>query len=164
MAPGMGRIHENVLMQGLFQIELEKERIRNEIIASEIAWRRVLEAEVRTEMMLERELSLQDRGCNVFDRFSSFPVTGMRSGAHDLSLVQIEGQSLEERIAMSLEKRFRNGSGHEIGDYKATYLGERRAEQKTGAGHEIIPFQQRAVEPKIEVATLTSQVRKRKLF
>lgn len=168
MAPDIGRKHENVqnplLMRELFQIELEKERIRNDLIASEIAWRRVLEAEVRTEMMLGRELALQDRGCNVFDRFSFFPVTGVRLGARDISLEQIEGRSLEERIAISLEKRFGNGSGHQIGDHKASYLEERRVEQKTGAGHEFISFRQRAAVPKIELATLTSEVRKRNLF
>lgn len=40
------------------QREMEKERIRKEIIAKDMAKRRVLEAEVRREMMIERERGL----------------------------------------------------------------------------------------------------------
>ncbi|GFY80967.1 hypothetical protein Acr_01g0007760 [Actinidia rufa] len=39
--------------------EMEKERIREEIIAAKIARKRLLEAEVRREMMLEREMALR---------------------------------------------------------------------------------------------------------
>ncbi|KAF2310896.1 hypothetical protein GH714_018243 [Hevea brasiliensis] len=40
------------------QREIEKERIREEIIAKEIAWR-VLQAEVRRELMMEREMAMR---------------------------------------------------------------------------------------------------------
>ncbi|GAA0153817.1 hypothetical protein LIER_11969 [Lithospermum erythrorhizon] len=45
---------------------IEKERIREEIIAEEIARRRVLEAEVRRELMIERELAMQRGGDGSF--------------------------------------------------------------------------------------------------
>ncbi|KAM0974226.1 hypothetical protein TB2_017091 [Malus domestica] len=43
----------------MIERQLEKERIREEIIAEEIARRRALEAEVRRELMLEREIAMR---------------------------------------------------------------------------------------------------------
>ncbi|KAG6770160.1 hypothetical protein POTOM_025832 [Populus tomentosa] len=56
---------------------IEKERIREEIIAQEMAWRRELEAEVRRELMVEREMA-------------------MRGG---------RGMSFEERLTMQFDSR-----------------------------------------------------------
>ncbi|KAD3068005.1 hypothetical protein E3N88_35885 [Mikania micrantha] len=42
--------------------ELEKERIRAEIIAEEMARKRILEAEVRKELMMEREMATRNAG------------------------------------------------------------------------------------------------------
>lgn len=57
-------------MRVAIQVELEKERIRGEIIMSEIARRRFSEAELRREMMMERESALA-RGIGGFPFGSS---------------------------------------------------------------------------------------------
>ena len=49
----------NDTREAIVQRELEKARIREEIIAAEITRRRLLEAEVRRELMIEREMALR---------------------------------------------------------------------------------------------------------
>ncbi|CAK7338174.1 unnamed protein product [Dovyalis caffra] len=46
----------------LIQRQIEKERIREEIIAQEIRWRQELEAEVRRELLVEREMAMRGGG------------------------------------------------------------------------------------------------------
>ncbi|KAJ6406958.1 hypothetical protein OIU84_010467 [Salix udensis] len=51
--------------------QIEKERIREEIIAQEMAWRRGLEVEVRRELMVEREMAmLGGRGMSFEERLT----------------------------------------------------------------------------------------------
>ncbi|KAM7477134.1 hypothetical protein LguiB_024377 [Lonicera macranthoides] len=90
--------------------ELEKERIREEIIAGEIERKRALEAEVRMEMMMEREMAL--RRSNSF----TYPPPMASRLEPSLSVIhQSQGRSLEERIAWSLEERFGHLAGRRIG-------------------------------------------------
>ncbi|KAF3958014.1 hypothetical protein CMV_017027 [Castanea mollissima] len=49
----------NDTQEAIVQRELEKAQIREEIIAAEITRRRLLEAEVRRELMIEREMALR---------------------------------------------------------------------------------------------------------
>ncbi|KAH6817441.1 hypothetical protein C2S51_001044, partial [Perilla frutescens var. frutescens] len=82
--------------------ELEKERIREEIIMSEILRRRALEAEVRSELMMERELALQGRS----NGFGSPSRMGLDLPMR-LPLVdtRAKGRFHEERIMLSLTQR-----------------------------------------------------------
>ncbi|XP_075491148.1 uncharacterized protein LOC142529487 [Primulina tabacum] len=97
--PYLQDIHEAI------QRGIEKERIRKEIIMSEIVRRRVLEAEVRRELMMEREMALlQDR--NGFPFGSSPPVMGLESPVRPSLLVtRAEGWSAEKRLGMSLQDK-----------------------------------------------------------
>ncbi|XP_073062508.1 uncharacterized protein [Primulina eburnea] len=83
---------------------IEKERIREEIIMSEIVRRRVLEAEVRRELMMEREMALR-QGIDWFP-FGSSPVMGLESPIRpSLFVTKAEGWSAEERLGMALEDK-----------------------------------------------------------
>ncbi|XP_060171762.1 uncharacterized protein LOC132602950 isoform X2 [Lycium barbarum] len=132
--------HQPANMHEAIRREVEKERIREEIIAEEIARRRMLEFEVRRELMMERQLTkLSAEG------FSS----SVMSFSPTLPLLkqQSDVRSIEERIARSLEDRMGRGisvSGfgarNEIGRSNIVPFEERISE---------IPFHQRSVEPKM---------------
>ncbi|KAI8570319.1 hypothetical protein RHMOL_Rhmol01G0025300 [Rhododendron molle] len=128
-------------MHEAVQRELEKEQIREEIIAAEKARRRALEEEVRREMMLEREMALRRGGGDGFTNFSGF------EPRHSVMQHQFEGRSLEERIVSAIEERFSNGG--------------RRA--GIGGGFETVPFQ-RIAEPKVTEVKPTSEVCKEKVI
>ncbi|KAL3331672.1 hypothetical protein AABB24_032335 [Solanum stoloniferum] len=122
--------------------EIEKEKIKEEIIAEEIARRRMLELEVRRELMMERQLAQQSgEGLSPF----SSPAMSF-SPTLPFSKQQTVVTSVEERIARSLEDRMgrglsvsRLGARNEIGRLEIAPFEERIPE---------IPFQQRSVEPK----------------
>ncbi|KAK7849120.1 hypothetical protein CFP56_003756 [Quercus suber] len=60
LRPNLEQIQNpNDTREAIAQRELEKARIREEIIAAEITRRRLLEAEVRRELMIEREMALR---------------------------------------------------------------------------------------------------------
>ncbi|KAF8393014.1 hypothetical protein HHK36_021255 [Tetracentron sinense] len=62
ISDGIGRndfVRNPIDVREVILRELERERIREEIIAAEIVRKRALEAEVRTELLIERELALQ---------------------------------------------------------------------------------------------------------
>ncbi|KAL2502454.1 uncharacterized protein Fot_36302 [Forsythia ovata] len=130
-------LHEPILR------EIEKQRIREEIIISEIARRRVLEAEVRRELMLERELALR-RGEDGFpfgpssgigyDSTIRLPLLGMRS----------EGRPLEERVAMPHKEKERQNGRHENGELQT------------------LPFQRCSTEPRISEVKPVSEEGKEK--
>ncbi|GFY85730.1 hypothetical protein Acr_04g0004680 [Actinidia rufa] len=120
------------------QRELEKERIREEIIAAEIARKSMLEAEVRREMMLETEMALRRA-----DGLSLFAGSSSLFGSRFSRLNQSEGRSLEERLASSLEQ-------------KLGYQGRPAME-----GFQTMPFQ-RCSEPKITAIKSPSEVSKEK--
>lgn len=110
------------------QVELEKERIRREVIMSEIARRRLLEAEVRRGLMMEKESALQ-RGGDGFP-FGSSPRLEFDSSMRlPLSGARANGRSLEERIALSLEERLYGRYG--------------------GGGYDTMQFQRGAVDRRI---------------
>lgn len=90
--------------------ELEKERIREEIIAGEIERKRALEAEVRMEMMMEREMALRRS-----NSFTYPPPMASRLEPRLSVMHQSQSRSLEERIAWSLEERFGHLAGRRIG-------------------------------------------------
>lgn len=128
-------------MHEAVQRELEKEQIREEIIAAEKARRRALEEEVRREMMLEREMALRRGGGDGFAIFSGF------EPRHSVMQHQFEGRLLEERIVSAIEERFSSGG--------------RRA--GIGGGFETVPFQ-RIAEPKVTEVKPTSEVCKEKVI
>ncbi|XP_055822925.1 uncharacterized protein LOC129891552 isoform X2 [Solanum dulcamara] len=135
--------HQPTNMREAIQREIEKERIKEEIIAEEIARRHMLELEVRRELMMERQLAKQSgEGLSSF----SSPVMSF-SPTLPLLKQQSVVRSVEERIAGSLEDRMgrgisvsRLGARNEIGRLEIVPFEERISE---------IPFQQRSVEPKI---------------
>ncbi|KAL6558151.1 hypothetical protein OROMI_018501 [Orobanche minor] len=111
--PRSHEIHEAM------QREIEKQRIREEIIMSEIVRRRVLEAEVRRELMLGREVSLQ-KGGNVVPIGSS-SLIGFESPIR-LPMLGTggAGRSLEERIIWSLTEKERLNERCDNGDFGAS--------------------------------------------
>lgn len=116
------------------QRSFEKERIRDEIIAAEIARRQVLEAEVRAELRMERELALRATGGDAYNRFL-FPLgAGMALDSRGITYQQ-EVKGLVERIAMYAEERLRMGTRCET------------------PGFDTLPFQQRSVEPEAKGVT-----------
>ncbi|KAG2668196.1 hypothetical protein I3760_15G148700 [Carya illinoinensis] len=93
------------------QRELEKVRIREEIIMAEIARRQMLEAEVRRELMMEREMvmrRLMAEGLSVEPRLPSLlPFEGLafpgHSGGFDMFTVQASREVMVPDIKNSLE-------------------------------------------------------------
>ncbi|THF97320.1 hypothetical protein TEA_013075 [Camellia sinensis var. sinensis] len=126
------------------QRELEKQRIREEIVAGEIARKRLLEAEVRREMLMEREMAL--RGAERFSTFSGSAAVSAMQFEPRLSLLhQSDGRSLEERLALSLEDRL---------GYQA---------RRGNGGFGTFSFQHNA-EPKISEVKTPSEVSKEKII
>ncbi|KAL6973817.1 hypothetical protein U1Q18_028001 [Sarracenia purpurea var. burkii] len=125
--------------------ELEKQQIREEIIAEEMARRRVLEAEVRRELSLEREIAMRRAdGMPLFPGTASSSSSAMLFESRMPLLHQCEGRSLEERLALSLEER-------------VCY------EARRGIGAiETLPFQRNA-ERKITLVEPQSEVTKEKV-
>lgn len=135
-------------MREAIQRELEKERIREEIIASEISRKRVLEAEVRRELMMEREMALRraDVGGFAFlsHRFEPLP--------HRLPILPHGSGgvgSFEEQIVSSLQDRIGLGTGP-------------RSNRETGR-LEMVPFQ-RHKEPQIAEIKAVPEVNKEKVI
>ncbi|XP_073269079.1 uncharacterized protein [Primulina huaijiensis] len=92
--------------------EIEKERIREEIIMSEIVRRRVLEAEVRRELMMEREMAMR-RGSDGIP-YGSSPAMRLESPMrYSNSGTRPEGWSAEERLGMALEDKEKQRGRHE---------------------------------------------------
>nr|GMD24305.1 Zinc finger protein like [Ipomoea batatas] len=107
--------------------QIEKERIREEILAQEIARRRILEAEVRMELMREREAAM------------------LRGQLPD-------ERSLEERIVRLIEERLgvgisstRVAARGENGRSQVVPLREWSIEPWTSE----VPFRQQSVEPRL---------------
>ncbi|KAL7224324.1 hypothetical protein ACSBR1_025725 [Camellia fascicularis] len=118
-------------MREAIQRELEKERIREEIIATEIVRKRMLEAELRREMALGSEMALR-RG----EGFSTFSAQSAMRFEPRLSLLhQSEGRLLEERLALSLEERLGYQAHHSVGGFEMMRF-TRNAEPKIS---EIMP-------------------------
>ncbi|XP_012841106.1 PREDICTED: uncharacterized protein LOC105961422 isoform X2 [Erythranthe guttata] len=87
------------------EIELEKERIREEMIMHEIRKRLYFEDEAKRNQLMERESALPRWG-----PYFSSPKMDFKS---QTSIPLAHGRSLEERIAISLEEKIRlNGRFH----------------------------------------------------
>ncbi|KAK4431887.1 hypothetical protein Salat_0950800 [Sesamum alatum] len=96
--------------------EIEKQRIRQEIIMSEIERRYALEAEVRMELRMEMELA-QRKGGNGFP-FGPCPQMEFESPTRSSLLgIRAEGRSVEGRVAMSLEEMRRLNGGGSFGSH-----------------------------------------------
>ncbi|KAL6541094.1 hypothetical protein OROMI_024977 [Orobanche minor] len=101
-SPNPRDLHEGI------QIEIEKEKIREEILITEAARRRVLEAEVRRELMMERSAMLTSghgfsfRSSPQMD-FASPAMIPPRAGA------KTDEGSLEERITSLLNGKRESG-------------------------------------------------------
>ncbi|KAK6126959.1 hypothetical protein DH2020_039296 [Rehmannia glutinosa] len=114
-------------MRDAILIEIEKEKIREEIIISEIVRRRVFEAQVRTDLMIERELALRRNADGFpirpseFDSPTRLSVLGTRA----------DGSSVDKRITMSMDESKRLNGRPESG------------------GFETLPFQKGAADLKI---------------
>ncbi|KAL0404190.1 UNVERIFIED_CONTAM: hypothetical protein Sradi_2059800 [Sesamum radiatum] len=89
--------------------EIEKQCIRGEIIMSEIMRRRILEDEVRRELIME--WGLAPRRVNDGFPFGSLPVTTDSPQALRLPILETrtEGKSLEKTLVLSLRKETSNG-------------------------------------------------------
>lgn len=90
---------------------IEKERIREEIIAQEMAWRRELEAEVRRELMVEREMA-------------------MRGG---------RGMSFEERLTMQFDSRKPLLPGPFVNQFDCSWPEDRLAFHGHGVSYMLPP-------------------------
>ncbi|CAI9098797.1 OLC1v1035504C1 [Oldenlandia corymbosa var. corymbosa] len=137
---GHSWINENFQISKIVREEIqraiEKERIRDEIIAGEIARRRILEAEVREELRMERELALRVKEGSTTDKVP-YPVdTGIPLAPRGNPFLQeAKGLTLEERIAMYVEERLRMRARLEA------------------QGFDAVPFQPiRTINPKVEAA------------
>lgn len=84
-------------MHEVIQREIEKERIREEVIMSEILRRR---AEARREMMMEREMALRRDG-NCFPYGLSSLIGFDSPTSRPLLRTKITGRSLEETMGLS---------------------------------------------------------------
>ncbi|XP_073307062.1 uncharacterized protein [Primulina huaijiensis] len=126
----------------VIQEEIEKGRIREEIIMSEIVRRRVLEAEVRRELTMEREIALR-QGIDWFP-FGSSPVMGLESPMRPSLLVtKAEGWSAEERLGMALEDK-------------------EKLKRSENGGSETLPFQRGTADLKISEVNPASEGHKGK--
>lgn len=140
----LGRIqNQPANLREAIQREIEKERIQEEIIAEEVARRRMLELEVRRELMMGRQLAQQSG-----EGLAPFSSAGM-SFSPTLPVLNQQSvvRSVEERIARSFEDRTgrgipvsRLGARNETGRLELIPFEERISEN---------PFQQRSVEPQI---------------
>ncbi|XP_024968372.1 uncharacterized protein LOC112507868 isoform X2 [Cynara cardunculus var. scolymus] len=119
-------------MREAIQREREKERIRAEIIAEEMARTRILEAEVRKELMMEREMMAMRSGRGFSSPFMSLSMQPNHNNIERRILHQ-QPIGLEGRIVMSLEEKYPHG-------------GNRLAFR----GFEVAPFQRLRDSPKIE--------------
>lgn len=85
------------LVREAIQREIEKQKIREEIIASEVARRQMLEDEVRRELMLERQIVLRQAGDGLPFEGKSAMWFGFTRG--HLALRQLERRVLEDHLA-----------------------------------------------------------------
>ncbi|KAL6984921.1 hypothetical protein U1Q18_018302 [Sarracenia purpurea var. burkii] len=135
--------------------EIEKERIREEIITTEIARKRSLEAELKREILLGREMGLcRVEGSSLFSGLMPPPPPpppplppSMLFESRRSLLHQSEGRSLEERFPLSLEVRLGYRAHRAIG------------------GFETLPFHRNPdPKPKISKAKPPSEVIKEKVI
>ncbi|KAK6126974.1 hypothetical protein DH2020_039285 [Rehmannia glutinosa] len=100
-------------MRDAILIEIEKEKIREQIIMSEIVRRRVLEDQVRRDLMIKRELALRRSG----DGFPFRP-SGFDSPTR-LSLLgtRADGSFVDKRITMSMDEHKRLNGRPESGGF-----------------------------------------------
>ncbi|KAK6126975.1 hypothetical protein DH2020_039286 [Rehmannia glutinosa] len=127
-------------MRDAILIEIEKEKIREEIIISEIVRRRVFEAQVRTDLMIERELALRRNADGFPIRPSEF------DSPRRLSVLgtRADGSSVDKRITMSMDESKRLNGRPESG------------------GFETLPFQKGAADLKIpEVKPVSEGVKEK---
>ncbi|GAA0154877.1 hypothetical protein LIER_12729 [Lithospermum erythrorhizon] len=136
-------------------LEIEKERIREEIIMEEIVRRRnMIESEVRRELMLGRQMALQDRGGEFF--FSApqssvridpmqFPDPILHHKVEGSSHREKIGQSLEEGIVMSsaLKPGF-SSLGRAPGRSREPIISEVNPESETSKDEDRITLKEKA--------------------
>lgn len=85
------------LVRETIQREIEKQKIREEIIASEVARRQMLEEEVRRELMLERQMVLRRAGDGLPFEGKSTMWFGFNRG-HP-ALHRLESRAMEDHLA-----------------------------------------------------------------
>ncbi|KAI3941888.1 hypothetical protein MKW98_009098 [Papaver atlanticum] len=86
----------------LFQREVEKRRIREEIIAAEIIRRQTLEAEVRRELAMERGLGFQrDEGLSLMTNSSCLPMWSDQKSSlvHHINHSPDDSRAFDERVS-----------------------------------------------------------------
>nr|DAD27470.1 TPA_asm: hypothetical protein HUJ06_028938 [Nelumbo nucifera] len=111
---GNGFVRNSVDVQESIQREIEKDRIREEILSAELERRRVLEAEVRRELQMERELAALRRAEGFFSVLSEPRVSfihhlrGSRfeerlsfPGSREIGVMTPEGSRREDRLSCS---------------------------------------------------------------
>lgn len=97
-------------MRDAIQREIEKERIREELIAEEMARKRMLKEEVRHDLMMEREMAMRSGG-GFPSPYMPFPLPGSHNNLFDAGILHRQPIGLEERIIISLDEKFSRGDG-----------------------------------------------------
>ncbi|CAH1432718.1 unnamed protein product [Lactuca virosa] len=98
-------------MRDAFQREIEKERIREEFIAEEMARKRILEEVVRHELMMEREMMAMRSGGGFPSPYMPLPLPGSHNNLFDAGILHRQPIGLEERIIISLDEKYSRGGG-----------------------------------------------------
>ncbi|KAI3771886.1 hypothetical protein L6452_03057 [Arctium lappa] len=119
-------------MKEALEREREKEKIRAEIIAEEMARKRILEAEVRNELMMERQMMAMRSGGGFSSPFMSLSMQPSHSN-FESKILHRQPIGLEERIGMSLQEKYHRGGN--CFAFRA---------------FEVAPFQRLGGSPKIE--------------
>lgn len=102
MCRGRLEMRENI------QREIEKDKIRQEIIAAEMEMERsrVLEEEVRNEMIMERKMAMRSTGL----QFMPLSLPLRNNNLFETRVLHQKPSGFEERIAASLEEKYNRGS------------------------------------------------------
>ncbi|KAI7741430.1 hypothetical protein M8C21_028848 [Ambrosia artemisiifolia] len=107
---GEDMIRRRFEMRERVRREIEKERIREEILAEEMALRRVLEAEVRNELMMERHMAMRRAGGGFAAPFMHLQAPSQKN-VFEQKFLQPQLVGAEDKRVMSVDDKFERGDG-----------------------------------------------------
>ncbi|KAI7752258.1 hypothetical protein M8C21_001336 [Ambrosia artemisiifolia] len=107
---GEDTIRRRFEMRETIRREIEKERIREEILAEEMALRRVLEAEVRNELMMERHMVMRRSGGGFAAPFMHLQAPSQKN-VFEQKFLQPRLVGAEDKRVMSVDDKFGRGDG-----------------------------------------------------
>ncbi|KAI7732246.1 hypothetical protein M8C21_007178 [Ambrosia artemisiifolia] len=107
---GEDMIRRRFEMRERIRGEIEKERIREEIIAEEMALRRVLEAEVRNDLMMDRHMAMRRAGGGFGAPFMSLQALSQKD-VFEQKFLQPRLIGTEDKRVMSVDDKFGRGDG-----------------------------------------------------